>query len=54
MVGVLQLALTGVTLGLAYSAAPGVVNTETARRGSARGFFAGFAVESGALFGDML
>lgn len=54
MVGAFQLALTGVTLGLAYSAAPGVVNTETARRGSARGFFAGFAVESGALFGDML
>ena len=40
-----QLALTGVTLGLAYSAAPGVVNTEATRRGSARGFGAAFAVE---------
>jgi len=49
-----QLALTGVTLGLAYSAAPGVVNTEATRRGSARGFGAAFAVESGALIGDML
>lgn len=48
-----QLALTGVTLGLAYSAAPGVVNTETTRRGSARGFGAAFAVEAGALIGDM-
>lgn len=49
-----QLGLTGLTLGLAYSAAPGVVNTEATRRGSARGFGAAFAVESGALFGDML
>ncbi|HEX8995938.1 MAG TPA: LysE family transporter [Ktedonobacterales bacterium] len=49
-----QLALTGVTLGLAYSAAPGVVNTEATRRGSARGFGAAFAVESGALLGDVL
>ncbi|HEY8323908.1 MAG TPA: LysE family transporter, partial [Ktedonobacterales bacterium] len=48
-----QLALTGVTLGLAYSAAPGVVNTEATRRGSARGFGAAFAVEAGALIGDM-
>jgi threonine/homoserine/homoserine lactone efflux protein len=53
MVSALQLAVTGVTLGLAYSAAPGVVNTEATRRGSARGFGAGFAVESGALIGDM-
>ncbi len=51
---IVQLALTGVTLGLAYSAAPGVVNTEATRRGSARGFGAAFAVESGALIGDML
>jgi threonine/homoserine/homoserine lactone efflux protein len=49
-----QLALTGLTLGVAYSAAPGVVNTEATRRGSARGFGAAFAVESGALIGDML
>lgn len=49
-----QLALTGITLGLAYAAAPGVVNTETTRRGSARGFRAGFAVETGSLFGDLL
>lgn len=53
MSSIVQLALTGVTLGLAYSAAPGVVNTEATRRGSARGFGAGFAVESGALIGDM-
>ncbi len=54
MTSLAQLALTGVTLGLAYSAAPGVVNTEATRRGSARGFGAAFAVESGALIGDML
>lgn len=49
-----QLAVTGVTLGVAYSAAPGVVNTEATRRGSARGFGAAFAVEAGALIGDTL
>jgi len=54
MTGILQLALTGVTLGLAYAAAPGAVNTEATRRGSARGFGAGFAVESGSIIGDML
>lgn len=53
MTGTLQLALTGMTLGLAYAAAPGVVNTEATRRGSARGFGAGFAVESGSLIGDV-
>ncbi|MGH2502481.1 MAG: LysE family translocator [Ktedonobacterales bacterium] len=54
MTSLLQLTLTGVALGLAYAAAPGVVNTEAIRRGSARGFLAGFAVETGSLFGDML
>ena len=54
MTSLLQLTLTGVTLGLAYAAAPGVVNTEAIRRGSARGFGAGFAVETGSLIGDLL
>ena len=54
MTGTLQLALTGITLGLAYAAAPGAVNTEATRRGSARGFSAGLAVETGSLFGDLL
>jgi len=53
MTPITQFALTGVTLGLAYSAAPGVVNTEATRRGSARGFRAAFSVESGALIGDV-
>lgn len=46
--------LSAVGLGLAYAAAPGVVNTETLRRGMAHGFRAGFAVELGALLGDVL
>lgn len=49
-----QLALTGVTLGLAYAAAPGAVNAEATRRGSSRGVAAALAVESGSLFGDTL
>lgn len=54
MVGGIQLALTGVTLGLAYAAAPGAVNTEATRRGSSRGFGAALAIETGSLLGDTL
>lgn len=46
--------LSAFGLGFAYAAAPGVVNTETLRRGMAHGFRSGFAVELGALLGDGL
>ncbi len=50
----LHLALMGVALGLAYAAAPGAVNTEAMRRGSAHGSLAALLVETGSLLGDGL
>jgi threonine/homoserine/homoserine lactone efflux protein len=49
-----RLALMGVALGLAYAAAPGAVNTEAMRRGSAHGSLAAALVETGSLLGDGL
>src|SRR4051794_25858885 len=46
--------LSGFGLGLAYAAAPGVVNTECLRRGMTHGFRSGFTVQLGALMGDGL
>jgi threonine/homoserine/homoserine lactone efflux protein len=40
-------------LGLAYSAAPGAVNTESLRRGLARGYRPALLVQVGALLGDL-
>ena len=40
-------------LGLAYSAAPGAVNTEALRRGLSRGYRPALLVQLGALLGDM-
>jgi threonine/homoserine/homoserine lactone efflux protein len=40
-------------LGLAYSAAPGAVNTEALRRGLSRGYRPALLVEVGALLGDL-
>jgi threonine/homoserine/homoserine lactone efflux protein len=40
-------------LGLAYSAAPGAVNTEAVRRGLSRGYRPALLVQVGALLGDM-
>ncbi|MGE3268928.1 MAG: LysE family translocator [Chloroflexota bacterium] len=40
-------------LGLAYSAAPGAVNTESLRRGLSRGFRPALLVQVGALLGDL-
>ena len=40
-------------LGLAYSAAPGAVNTESLRRGLERGFRPALLVQVGALLGDL-
>lgn len=48
----LSFVAAGIALGIAYAATPGVVNTECARRGIARGFRAGFLVQAGALLGD--
>ena len=54
MSGLLHLALMGAALGLAYAAAPGAVNTEAMRRGSAHGSLAALLVEAGSLLGDGL
>jgi threonine/homoserine/homoserine lactone efflux protein len=43
----------GVMLGLAYVAAPGPINIETVRRGLAGGWKHGFAVQVGAVCGDL-
>jgi threonine/homoserine/homoserine lactone efflux protein len=44
--------LMGFALGLAYAAAPGAVNTEAMRRGTAHGSLAALLVETGSLLGD--
>lgn len=48
----LDLMLVPVLLGLAYAAAPGVVNAECLRSGFSRGFRPAFLVQAGALAGD--
>lgn len=50
----LPLIVTGVMLGLAYSAVPGAVNTEALRRGLAGGFRPSWLIQTGALLGDLL
>jgi threonine/homoserine/homoserine lactone efflux protein len=49
-----QLFVSAIGLGIAYNAAPGVVNTEALRRGLARGFRSALLVQLGALIGDSL
>lgn len=49
-----QLFISACGLGLAYSAAPGAVNTEALKRGLQRGFLASFAVQIGAFLGDLV
>lgn len=46
--------ITACALGFIYSAAPGVVNTESLRRGLQRGFVPSFLVQLGALLGDLV
>ena len=50
----LSLLFTAIGLGLAYAAAPGVVNTEALRRGVSRGARSALLVETGSLIGDSL
>jgi chemosensory pili system protein ChpE len=50
----LTLALTGATIGLAYAAVPGAVNTEAMRRTLSLGPSDGFSVQAGSLVGDLL
>lgn len=47
-----EAAIVPVILGVAYAAAPGVVNTECLRRGISLGFRSAFGVQFGALLGD--
>jgi threonine/homoserine/homoserine lactone efflux protein len=46
--------VAAVGLGLAYSAAPGAVNTEALRRGLSRGYRPALLVQVGALVGDLV
>jgi threonine/homoserine/homoserine lactone efflux protein len=48
------LIVVGAGLGLAYSAAPGAVNTESLRRGLSRGYRPALLVQVGALLGDLV
>src|SRR5436305_9274087 len=52
MVGTWGFFVTAFGLGIAYNAAPGAVNTESLRRGLARGFRPALLVQLGALIGD--
>src|SRR3954469_20368500 len=54
MTDLIPLLVTGLTLGLAYSAVPGAVNTEALRRGLAGGFRPARLIQTGALMGDFL
>ncbi len=47
------LLITGILLGLAYSALPGAVNTEALRRGLAGGFRPSWLIQTGSLVGDL-
>jgi chemosensory pili system protein ChpE len=48
----LEVILIGVTMGLAFAAPPGVVTTETLRRGMRGGFAHALSVQLGSLIGD--
>jgi chemosensory pili system protein ChpE len=50
----MQLFISAFGLGLAYCATPGAVNTESLRRGIARGFWPALLVQLGSLIGDVL
>jgi chemosensory pili system protein ChpE len=50
----LSLVITGMTIGFAYAAVPGAVNTEAMRRTLGRGPADGFSVQAGSLVGDLL
>ncbi len=54
MINAAILTLSAVSLGLAYAAAPGAVNTEAIRRGVAHGARSTFLIEAGSLIGDSL
>jgi threonine/homoserine/homoserine lactone efflux protein len=49
----LAVLVTAFTFGVAYTAAPGAVNTESLRRGLARGFRPALLVQLGSLVGDL-
>ena len=53
MGGPTGLTLAAIGLGVAYCAAPGVVNTESVRRGLSHGFRPALLVQLGALIGDL-
>lgn len=54
MSDLIPLALSGFTIGLAYTVVPGPVNTEATRRGLKGGFRPALTVQLGSLVGDVL
>ena len=54
MSGLGAIAITGLTIGLAYAAVPGAVNTESMRRTLNQGMRNGLLVQFGSLVGDLL
>ena len=46
------LLISSFILGIAFCAPPGIITTETIRRGAARGFFPALSVQFGSLVGD--
>ncbi len=46
------LLISSFVLGIAFCAPPGIITTETIRRGAARGFFPALSVQFGSLVGD--
>lgn len=49
----MPLLITGISLGIAYSAVPGAVNAEALRRGLVDGFRPSWLIQTGALVGDV-
>ncbi|MEA5504477.1 LysE family transporter [Halotia wernerae UHCC 0503] len=52
MSGIEQLFVSALSLGFAYNATPGAINTESLRRGLEQGFWPALFVQLGALIGD--
>ena len=53
MTDLYPLVLTGVTIGIAFTALPGPVNTEATRRGLSHGFGPALSIQLGSLVGDI-
>ena len=54
MSDLIPLVISGLTIGVAYTALPGPVNTEATRRGLSHGFGPALTIQMGSLVGDVL